>query len=232
VTRQVPWSPDDWPRVAGHRLQKDRETLLAAVIAGRESPDTDVRKAARLAWRRLVALEHDRVRAIVTLFRFPDRPGVRIPPEHVDDVSQEAFARILEMLDGFRGMKHQQLSAAIATATRFTCMDWCRRELSRERREVASLDSAGDGAGALGASDVEIGRRSSLEHDDQLAARQELESLAGALRDLPSQQREVVRLTAVGYDSEEIASLLGLSRVNVNQLRSRALRRIKEHDDG
>jgi RNA polymerase sigma factor (sigma-70 family) len=179
-----------------------------------------------------VALEHDRVRAIVTLFRFPDRPGVRIPREHVDDVSQEAFARILEMLDGFRGMKHQQLSAAVATATRFTCMDWCRRELGRARREVVSLDSAADGAGALDASEIEIARRSSLEHHDQLAARQELESLAVALRDLPTHQRDVVRLTAVGYDSEEIASLLGLSRVNVNQLRSRALRRIREHGDG
>lgn len=218
--------------MAGHRLQRDREALFAQVIAGRESRDAEVREAARRAWRRLVALEHDRVRAIVTLFRFPDRPGVRIPREHVDDVSQEAFARILEMLDGFRGMKHQQLSAAVATATRFTCMDWCRRELGRARREVVSLDSAADGAGALDASEIEIARRSSLEHHDQLAARQELESLAVALRDLPTHQRDVVRLTAVGYDSEEIASLLGLSRVNVNQLRSRALRRIREHGDG
>jgi DNA-binding CsgD family transcriptional regulator len=38
----------------------------------------------------------------------------------------------------------------------------------------------------------------------------------------------VVRLTAEGYGSEEIATRLGLTRANVNQLRSRALRRIKE----
>ena len=218
--------------MAGHRLQRDREALLAEVIAGRESGDAELREAARRAWRRLVALEHDRVRAMVTLFRFPDRPGVRIPREHVDDVSQEVFARILGMLDGFRGMTPQQLSAAIATATRFTCMDWCRRELGRERREAGSLDPTAEGSGGRGPSEIEIARLSNLEHHDQLAARQELESLAAALRDLPSdQQREVVRLTAVGYDSEEIASLLGLSRVNVNQLRSRALRRIREHRD-
>lgn len=233
MTRQVPCSPDDLPRVSGDRLQRDREALLAEVIAGRESPDAELREAARRAWRRLVALEHDRVRAIVTLFRFPDRPGVRIPREHVDDVSQEAFARILEMLDGFRGMKHQQLSAAIATATRFTCMDWCRRELGRERREVGSLDFTTGGTGAVSPSEIEIVRLSTLEHHDQLAAREKLDSLAGALHALPSeQQREVVRLTAVGYRSEEIASLLGLSRVNVNQLRSRALRRIREHGSG
>ncbi len=169
---------------------------------------------------------------MVTLFRFPDRPGVRIPREHVDDVSQEVFARILGMLNGFRGITPQQLSAAIATATRFTCMDWCRRELGRERREVGSLDSTADDPGRLSPSEIEIARRSRLEHHDQLAAREELESLAAALRELPSDhQRKVVRLTAVGYDSEEIASLLGLSRVNVNQLRSRALRRIREHRD-
>lgn len=202
------------------------------MIAGRDSRDQKLREGARIAWRRLVALEHDRVRAMVTLFRFPDRPGVRIPREHVDDVSQEVFARILGMLDGFRGMTPQQLSAAIATATRFTCMDWCRRELGRERREVGSLDSIADGPAGLSPSEIEIARRSSLEHHDQLAAREELDSLAIALRELPSdQQREVVRLTAVGYDSEEIASLLGLSRVNVNQLRSRALRRIRERRD-
>jgi RNA polymerase sigma factor (sigma-70 family) len=218
--------------VAADRLHRDREALLADVIAGRASRDPEFRDGARVAWRRLVALEHDRVRAMVTLFRFPDRPGVRIPREHVDDVSQEVFARMLGMLDGFRGMTPQQLSAAIATATRFTCMDWCRRELGRERREVGSLDSIAEGPGALGPSEIEIARLSSLEHEDQLAARDELESLASALRDLPSdQQREVVRLTAVGYDSREIANLLGLSRVNVNQLRSRALRRIREHRD-
>jgi RNA polymerase sigma factor (sigma-70 family) len=218
--------------VAGERLHKDRQELLDKVIAGRDSNDPALREAARLGWRRLVALEHDRVRAMVALFRFPASPGVRIPPEHVDDVSQEVFARILGMLDGFRGMTPQQLSAAIATATRFTCMDWCRRELRRERREVGSLDSTPEGPGGLGASEIEIARLSSLEHHDQLVAREELESLATALRDLPSdQQREVVRLTAVGYDSEEIARLLGLSRMNVNQLRSRALRRIRERRD-
>ena len=143
---------------------------------------------------------------MVTLFRFPDRPAVRIPHEHVDDVSQEVFARILGMLDGFRGMTSQQLSAAIATATRFTCMDWCRRELGRERRNAGPLDPTAEGSGALDASAIEIARISALEYHDHLAARDELESLAAALRDLPShQQREVVRLTAVGYDSEEIA---------------------------
>jgi len=229
---QVTRSAGDSLYVAGDRLHRDREALLAEVIAGRESSDPELREAARRAWRRLVSLEHDRVMAMVTLFRFPDRPGVRIPPEHVDDVSQEVFARILGMLDGFRGMTPQQLSAAIATATRFTCMDWCRRELGRERRGAGSLDPTAEGSGNLGPSEIEIARPSSLEHYDQLAAREELESLATALRDLPSdQQREVVRLTAIGYDSEEIAKHLGLSRVNVNQLRSRALRRIREHLD-
>lgn len=206
--------------------------MLGDVIAGRDSDDPALRERARRAWRRLVALEHDRVKAIVTLFRFPGSPGVRVPRAHVDDVSQEVFARILGMLDGFRGMTPQQLSAAIATAARFTCMDWCRRELGRERREAGSLDSTADSSGGPGPSEFEIARLSSLEHHDRLAAREELESIASALRDLPSeQQREVVRLTAIGYESEEIAELLGLSRVNVNQLRSRALRRIREHHD-
>jgi RNA polymerase sigma factor (sigma-70 family) len=216
--------------MASDRSQRDREALLVEVIAGRGARNPELRDAARLAWRRLVALEHDRVKAMVTLFRFPDRPGVRVPREHVDDVSQEVFARILGMLDGFRGLTTQQLSAAIATATRFTCMDWCRRELGRERREVGSLDATADTPAGSSLPEIEITRLSTLEHQDQLAAREELDALVGAIRDLPSdQQREVVRLTAVGYDSEEIATLLGLSRVNVNQLRSRALRRIREH---
>lgn len=163
---------------------------------------------------------------MVTLFRFPGSPGVRIPREHVDDVSQEVFARILGMLDAFRGMTPQQLSAAIATATRFTCMDWCRREMGRERREVSSVDTTADEP------EAQLGRLAAAEHHDRLAARQELDVLARAIRDLPSEnQREVVRLTAIGYESDEIADALGLSRVNVNQLRSRALRRLREQRD-
>lgn len=206
----------------------DRKDLLAKVVAGRDSDDSKLRIAARDAWRRLVAIEHDRVRGMVTLFRFPDRPAVRIPREYVEDVSQEVFARVLGMLEGFRGMTPEQLSAAIATAARYTCMDWCRREMGRERREAGSLDAtAGDGL-APRPLDIEIARLSAREHHDQVMAREELDALAGALRDLPSdRQRDVVRLTAAGYDSEEISRLLGLSRVNVNQLRSRALRRMR-----
>ena len=233
MTRQVDRCPGDFDLVAGDRVGRNRETLLVQVIAGRDHPDDpQLRDAARRAWRRLVALEHDRVRVMVRLFRFPDRPGVRIPDEHVDDVSQEVFARILGMLDGFRGMTPEQLSAAIATATRFTCMDWCRREMGRERREVSSLDTtAGEPAGAC-ASEAQLGRLAAIEHHDRLAAREELDVLARAIRDLPNEnQREVVRLTAIGYGSDEIASFLGLSRVNVNQLRSRALRRLREQRD-
>jgi RNA polymerase sigma factor (sigma-70 family) len=232
VTRQVDRRPSDFELVAGDRIGRDRDALLARFIAGRDHPeDPQLRETARRAWRRLVALEHDRVRAMVRLFRFPDRPGVRIPDEHVDDVSQEVFARILGMLDGFRGMTPEQLSAAIATATRFTCMDWCRREMGRERREVGSVDTtAGEPVGSC-ASEAH-GRLAAAEHHDRLAAREELDVLARAIRELPSEnQREVVRLTAIGYESDEIADALGLSRVNVNQLRSRALRRLREQRD-
>ena len=208
----------------------DRHELLARIVEGRDSTDPELQRIARAAWRRFVALEHDRVRAMVAVFRFPDRPGVRIAREHVDDVSQEVFARVLGMPDGFRGMTPQQLSAAIATATRFTCMDWCRRELGRERREAGSLDAITDAEAPDAAFEVEIARRSMVEHHDLITAREEFDVIASALRDLPShQQREVVRLTAAGYNSEEVARMLGLSRVNVNQLRSRALRRIREN---
>jgi hypothetical protein len=58
-----------------------------------------------------VAIEHERVRQLVAVFRFSGHLEVRIPADHVDDVAQEMFARLLGMLDGFRVLARAPLPA-------------------------------------------------------------------------------------------------------------------------
>lgn len=204
----------------------DKPGLLAMVVAARSDPHRH--EQARRAWRRLVATEHERVRTLVGLFRFPGHPDVRVPGDHIDDVSQEVFARLLVMLDGFHGASIPQLSAAVNTATRFTCMDWCRRQLRHDLRTGGSVDD--DQVDTAVADQLQ--RQATADQNARVNAREQLAIIAHALDQLPSDaHREVIRLTALGYESHEIAQRLGLSRENVNQLRSRARQRMREHCD-
>jgi RNA polymerase sigma factor (sigma-70 family) len=207
------------------------QQLIALVVAGREARGGDAWDLATAAWRHLAARHHDRVRGLVVAFRFPGHPDVRIPPDEYEDAAQECFIRALKMLGNFRGVSLGEFLAALRTCVTNTCMDYCRRRLTRERGLAGSIDEPSpltddDAYGRFEAALGEIAERTQAEH---AAARDELASLEDAISRLDNEQmREVLRRKMAGYSSAEVGDEIGLTVANVDQLCSRGVRKLRE----
>lgn len=208
------------------------DELLAEVVHGRARRRGPEWERAKEAWRRLAALYHDRIYGLVVAFRFPDHPDIAIPPGEYGDVASEAWIRAVKMLDNFRGTTLAEFRAALRTCVTNTCMDECRKRMSREKGVAGSLDEprqddAGEEVG--GRFDADVAARSVGREEARVAAREDLQGLAVAIEALRNPQaREVVRLRMTGHKSQEIAEVLGLTVNNVDQLFRRAMREIKE----
>jgi RNA polymerase sigma factor (sigma-70 family) len=207
------------------------EQLLAFVVAGREARRGDAWDLATASWRHLAARHHDRVRGLVVAFRFPGHPEVRIAPDEYEDAAQECFIRTVKMLANFRGVSLGEFLGALRTCVTNTCMDYCRRRLTRERGIAGSIDEhspAADDA-VYGRFDVAIGEIAERTQAQHTAARDELAALEDAISRLDNQQmRVVLRRKMTGYSSAEIGDELGLTVANVDQLCSRGVRKLRE----
>jgi len=207
------------------------EQLLQLVVAGRAKRRGKEWDTATQAWRHLAARHHDRLRGLVIAFRFPGAPDVRIGAEDYDDASQECFIRAVKMLGNFRGTTLGEFLGALRTCVNNTCMDFCRRRLTRERGTAGSIDEPAPGAddGTLGRFDAALGEIASRQDADRAAARDALAALSAGIRELENEQmREVMRRKMSGSSSREIADQLDLTVANVDQLCSRGVRKLKE----
>ena len=206
------------------------DELLALVHAARADTGPAARETARRAWNELIERDVDRVRALVSVWRVPGRGDVRVELQDRDDAIQYAFYRLLNMLGNFKGSVLPQYRAAMATCVDFACRDFCRGEMRHEMGLGGSLDDqlANEDGEGVGRFDDVVGEQSARTQADQEAGREGLDALAQALRALPSESmRSVVSLTIEGRPSGDIAERLGLSVANVDQLRSRGLRRLR-----
>jgi len=207
------------------------EQLLRLVVAGRAKRRGKEWDTATQAWRHLAARHHDRLRGLVIAFRFPGAPDVRIEADDYEDATQECFIRAVKMLGNFRGTTRGEFLAALRTCVTNTCMDFCRRRLTRERGIAGSIDEPAPGADdeTLGRFDAALGEVASRHDADHTAARDLLAALDAGIRELENEQmREVMRRKMSGYPSREIADQLDLTVANVDQLCSRGVRRLKE----
>lgn len=205
------------------------EQLLAAVVAGRASRRGEPWEVAKLAWRHLAARHQDRVRGLVIAFEFPGSSGVRIAPDEYDDAAQECFIRAVKMLGNFRGVSVGEFLGALRTCVTNTCMDYCRRRLTREHAIAGNIEeSLGDDEG-LGRFDSALGAIAERQEGTRAAARDELAALEAAIASLDNEQmRDVLRLKMTGFSSREVADQLQLSVPNVDQLCSRGVRKLRE----
>src|SRR6185503_15278584 len=80
----------------------------------------------------------------------PKRPDVRIPREERTDATQDAFIRLLRMLDNFKGKELPEYMAALRTCVIFACLDYCEQLMKQEMGIGGSLDDIGDEEGAAG----------------------------------------------------------------------------------
>ncbi len=207
------------------------EQLLKLVVGGRAKRCGKEWDTATQAWRHLAARHHDRLRGLVIAFRFPGTPDVGIGADDYDDATQECFIRAVKMLGNFRGTTVGEFLGALGTCVKNTCMDFCRRRLTRERGTAGSIDEPAPGAGdeTLGRFDTTLGKIASRQDAERAAARDALAALGAGIRALENEEmREVMRRKMSGYSSREIADELQLTVANVDQLCSRGVRGLKE----
>src|SRR4029079_14665899 len=85
--------------------------------------------------------DFDRVRNLVETFRFPHQANVVVAPGDVDQVTQDAWLRLVEKLfPGFRGVSIGEYRDAMRTCVRHECMDHCRAQMQEDMRRGGSLD--------------------------------------------------------------------------------------------
>lgn len=204
------------------------DELLRVVALAREDGTGRYAAKGKTAWGLLAERHFDRVRGVVATFRHPKRPDVRIPREERNDATQDAFIRLLRMLDNFKGKELPEYTAALRTCVIFACLDYCEQLMKQEMGIGGSLDETvgneEDAAGRLDRRMAELARRYEQARDE---ARDELGRLGEAIDKLSEDKRDCLRMTWEGFEPQEIAERLGTSVDNVYQLRSRGLRELK-----
>jgi RNA polymerase sigma factor (sigma-70 family) len=237
----MPLSDNDLLHIPERELASlGQDDLLRMVVICREDDEQSNGDRGRAAWKMLVVKDIDRVHGIVTTFRFPGQPMVRIKRDDVDDVVHTAYIRLVKMLKTFRGSSRGEYRAAMRTCVRYECMDHCRAQMEEEKPIKGSLDETietGDG-GSRSKFDADLAKREKQRRQDEEDLQRQLElgyKLRAAIAGVESDdKRRVLEMTIARRSTEEIASELGTSADNVYQLRKRGLevvRGILDSDD-
>jgi RNA polymerase sigma-70 factor (ECF subfamily) len=139
-------------------------------------------------------------------------------PEVALDLTAETFARALQSLGRFRGLRVDSGRAWIFAIAHSLLLQY--------RRECSTEDRARRRLGILEATRMYADDDSVLARADAAASR---ERLADVLHELPESQRSVLRLRIEDEATyEEIAQRLGCSAAAARQQASRGMRRLTE----
>jgi DNA-directed RNA polymerase specialized sigma24 family protein len=191
------------------------EAVLARFVAARDAGD---REAALAAWGDLLALNVDRVRAMVGLWG----GGGRLSADEREDAVQRALVKLWRnMVDTFAGSSMGEWVNAARTCVNYACLDVQREAATRSGR-AAPVEEAD--AVAV----------------DTHARAEEMADAAGfvvwALPRVEDERRRLVlSRTLDGAPAAAIAAELGIEMGNLYQLRSRGLKdlaRLRAEWDG
>ena len=185
-------------------------------------------------WKQLVTRNFDRIRIHVRAFQFPG--GQRMPVDHRDDATQDAYLRVLSMGAKFRGTCGPEFRAGLKRAVWFACMDYGRDLKEYEEPIAGSIDERYEHADA-GRFDNAIERYLSAREQE---ATDIADSIAYILRERQlcewaisqvanANYREILILTLLeGLAGNEIAERLAIHRDTVYKRRERALKKLEE----
>lgn len=191
------------------------ERALRRFVRARTARDGD---AMKFAWEQFVLAELPRIRGLVTFFRHAALPDGRIPRHDHDVVVTNVFLRLRDQLK-LEGASIGEARACVRNAVSWACLDYMRQHVREDRRRGGSIDTHDERDGAASGAPprtVEPVTGPELVPDQALGA-----DVTAALRRVDDNKREVVVLSLAGYDADEIATRLGLTRANVYQLRRR-----------
>lgn len=209
------------PRAADPAL-----AVLDRYLEARRRADDE---AAARAWDELIVMSYDVMRNKVAGLVYRRALGW-LTPEDIDDVVQDGYERAQGMALTFNGQALGQARAALVTTAHHAALDANRRQEARQRDVEGSIDEQRthpDGSTsnrwegeAAGEEDwTERSALASLEHAEVIAA----------IGRLPSEdQRQILLLTREGYTSREIAQSIGKAENNVDKLRERGMRALRE----
>lgn len=208
----------------------DDQALLDLVLKGRETRRGVEWERAIEAWKILAARHLDRIRGFVVSFQFPNT-GVRISRDDYDDAAQECYIRVASMVKNFRGTTLGEFFNALRTCVQNACKDFCQRTYRYERGIEGHLEDEGleSDERTSGRFDAALAEEARRRGESGSKSRDELAALAKCIKELPNPDMQaVVRKTMAGMKSAEIADELGTSTANVDALRSRGIKKLKE----
>jgi RNA polymerase sigma factor (sigma-70 family) len=190
--------------------------LLREVARARATGDVE---RARPAWEACVFRATARVRAVVSAYR--TTRGDPIPRDDreavVNDALERACRRMIHTLDA---LNETSFLAAMAGCAENACRDQIRRVGQVERGTAHSLDDPDR---------PEPVREAERRRLDDEAAFEAAHRVATALERMENHdRRRAVELREQGYEYEEIAAALDVSRTNAYQLVSRGKRDLRE----
>ena len=144
--------------------------------------------------------------------RVYNRVKSKVPPQDVEDVTQEIFIALVRSLDGYQ--QRSRFNTWLYTIVNRQIADFYRRRSRSERGHGIELDSEGA---------PEIPSTAEHDHADQRMAIQK------ALNTLPDHYQEVIMLRfAEGLTFAEIADQRGQSLEAVKSLYRRALQAVRD----
>ena len=184
---------------------------------------------AKEAWDQLVENVYDRIRTRVATWRWKGK-DVSIAAGEVEDVTQLAIIRLGGIMENFEGTVLPQFRAFALTCAVNQCMDWSRKEMTREIGIAGSIqDEAAGDEEAYGRFDSELADVAQRAAEREEHVFELHDAIARAIPLIPSDdQRAVVQMTREEVPAVEIAARLGTSVENVYQLRLRGLKKLKE----
>ncbi len=145
----------------------------------------------------------------------------KVPPDKVPDVAQDAFLRAFNALGGFQ--ESGCFPAWLRTIAVRTCLDFWRKEYSRNETPFAALDTGrGDWLDGI------MHEESLSNHDRQEAIEDARELLQYGLSRLSPEDRMVITLVHLEeYSVSEAAEMLNMSSVAIKVRAHRARKKLR-----
>ncbi len=200
-------------------MRERDEELLRRFVAARDAGDAE---EARRWWTELVELNHDRVRDFVDIW---GRKG-RLSDDERQEATQRALVKLWQnMVHSFEGHTMGEWVNSTRSLVDFACKDVQRQAARRSSRERSLDEPRVDQEGAVSSAlDHALGEIA-LERQTRESERAEASGfLAWALPQIDERRRIVVERTLDGIPAEAIAAELGVTMVNLYQLRRRGLK--------
>ena len=211
----------------GQRSDKDSRfrALLRIVDSLRDdaSPDSVIRR--KRAWEEILGAEIFRIREMVSVRGYAQTGGTWVDKDDVDDVTADACIRATRMFEGFRGTSPGELYNALATCVKYAVADYVRRD---ERRPETAVDPREFEPGSHDRSSDSSPLGAGIHESAFGADYVELIDALGRIAQLEARDRRVMAMRISGHSSAEVATELGLTAANVDQIFSRTIKSLRK----